>query len=248
METRRYRTDLRCQGCLASLAEVLNSAPGVTQWTADVDTPEKPLTITGERVDATTVSTLLGKAGYHVLGELPLVATTSESAQSAPANEEKPVSYYPLFLVTSFLLLGTLLLQLRAGQWNTMHAMSDFMGLFFLTFAFFKLLDVPAFATAYAGYDILAQRRIEWGYLYPFVEAGLGVAYLTMWNPLVVNLLTALITGLGSIGVLRTLLARRKIRCACLGTGFNLPMSVVSLIEDVGMMAMALIMVFLGSH
>ena len=48
--------------------------------------------------------------------------------------------------------------------------------------------------------------------------------------------------GVGTVGVVRTLLARRKIRCACLGTVFNLPMSSVTLVEDVLMAGMAAVM------
>ena len=45
--------------------------------------------------------------------------------------------------------------------------------------------------------------------------------------------------SIGTVGVVRTLLARRKIRCACLGAVFNLPMSYVTLAEDDLVAAMA---------
>jgi hypothetical protein len=42
-----------------------------------------------------------------------------------------------------------------------------------------------------------------------------------------------------AVGVLKALLDRRAIRCACLGTALNLPMTKVTLVEDLGMAAMA---------
>jgi hypothetical protein len=47
------------------------------------------------------------------------------------------------------------------------------------------------------------------------------------------------------IGVLKSLLNKRAIRCACLGTVFNLPMGTVTVIEDGLMIAMSLLMILL---
>jgi hypothetical protein len=51
--------------------------------------------------------------------------------------------------------------------------------------------------------------------------------------------MTLILMLIGSIGVLRALLDNRAIRCACLGTALNLPMTTVTLVEDLGMAAMA---------
>ena len=120
--------------------------------------------------------------------------------------------------------------------------MGHFMGGFFVAFSFFKLLDVRAFADAYAGYDILARRSRAYALAYPFIELALGVAYLADFWPLATNLVTLLVMSVGSVGVIQSLLNRRKIRCACLGAVFNLPMSTVTLLEDGVMAAMAAVM------
>jgi len=127
-----------------------------------------------------------------------------------------------------------------------MRAMRHFMAGFFLVFSFFKLLDVPNFAVSFSSYDVVAKRWLGYGYLYPFLELGLGAAYLADFQPVATNVATLLIMGLGSVGVLQSVLAKRKIRCACLGTVFNLPMSSVTLIEDLLMVGMAATMLILG--
>src|SRR5207253_2799497 len=114
-----------------------------------------------------------------------------------------------------------------------------FMAGFFLVFSFFKLLDLKGFAESYAMYDVLAKRIPTYGYVYPFLELALGVAYLTGFNPAATNWATVVIMGFSSIGVIQSVVDKKQIRCACLGAVFNLPMSTVTIIEDLLMVAMA---------
>ena len=44
------------------------------------------------------------------------------------------------------------------------------------------------------------------------------------------------------IGVLQSVMNKRKIKCACLGDVFNLPMSTITIIEDALMIGMSVIM------
>ena len=117
--------------------------------------------------------------------------------------------------------------------------MMHFMSGFFLVFSFFKLLDVGAFADSYAMYDIVARRSRAYALAYPFIELGLGLAYLAPISPFAVNLVTLIVMGVSTVGVVQSLVSKKKIRCACLGAVFNLPMSTVTLIEDVLMAGMA---------
>lgn len=234
MTSHRYKTDLRCGACVARVGPLLDAAPGVARWSADVTDPNKVLTVEGDGVTAERVSQLIGPAGYRVLGELP-----DQNPVAPPAPAERPTSYFPLLLVLFYLVGVTAAMEAAAGHFDPMRAMGRFMGGFFLVFSFFKLLDVRAFADAYGGYDVVAARWPAYGLLYPFIELGLGVAYLTNAAPLATNAVTLLVMGVSAIGVVKALAAGRKIRCACLGTVFNLPMSKVTLIEDGLMIVMA---------
>ena len=124
-----------------------------------------------------------------------------------------------------------------------MHWMNNFMGAFFLVFSFFKMLDLKGFAESYFSYDIIAKRWNGWGFVYPFVELGLGLAFLFHFQPLLTNGLTFVVMGLSIIGVLQSVLNKRKIRCACLGAVFNLPMSTITIIEDGLMIVMSAVMI-----
>jgi copper chaperone CopZ len=154
-------------------------------------------------------------------------------------------TYSPLLLIVAYILGGSLLVQVGMGGLASISAMDTmryFMAGFFLVFSFFKLLDIKAFADAYAGYDLLARRWRGWGLLYPFVELGLGIAYLAHFNPQLTHWVTILVMGFSAIGVIRAVASKTQIQCACLGTVFKLPMSTVTIVEDVGMVAMAAVM------
>lgn len=236
--TRKYKTNLRCAGCVGAIAPVLTGAAGVRAWAADVDDPDKVLTVEGDDVSRDRVDALLGKVGYRVTGEV-----AAETAP-APAPEAK-TSYYPLALVVGYILGVVLLVEGAAGAFDGPRAMANFMAGFFLVFSFFKLLDPRAFADAYQTYDLVAARSRAYAVAYPFIELALGVAYLVRFQPVLTNAVTLVVMLVGTAGVANTLLARRKIKCACLGTGFNLPMSSVTLVEDGLMAAMAAAMLAL---
>jgi len=123
--------------------------------------------------------------------------------------------------------------------------MRFFMAGFFIVFAFFKLLNLEGFAMSYRMYDIVAAKWKGWGYIYPFVELLLGILFLINIAPIFTNVATILILGISSIGVIRSVLDKQKIKCACLGDVFNLPMSTVTIVEDLSMVAMSAIMLVL---
>jgi len=124
-----------------------------------------------------------------------------------------------------------------------MQWMRHFMAGFFLVFSFFKFLNLSGFATSYAMYDIIAKRFPAWGYLYACIEFLLGIAFLINFNLLFTNLATLVVMSISIIGVLQSVLNKRKIQCACLGDVFNLPMSTVTIIEDGLMILMSISMI-----
>lgn len=147
--------------------------------------------------------------------------------------------YYPIFLIAAYIIGVTSLNNFHAPGINWHSWMNQFMAGFFLVFSAFKLLDLPGFAEGYATYDLLARRWHAYGYIYPFLELGLGILYLTQWFPITTYLATIIIMGFSSIGVINSLLKKQKFQCACLGTVLKVPLSNVTLIEDLTMVVMA---------
>lgn len=150
----------------------------------------------------------------------------------------KKANYRPLVVIFASILAFALV----RGYWgygSGVVAMESFMGGFFIVFSIFKLLDLKGFADAYQTYDIVAQRSRVYAYLYPFIELGLGIAYLTSYNPIATNVVTLAVMGVSTVGVARAMLGHKKFKCACLGTFFDLEVSKVTLFEDILMAVMS---------
>lgn len=125
----------------------------------------------------------------------------------------------------------------------TKRGPEGFMGVFFIVFASFKLAGYAMFVEMFPTYDIVAVRYKAYANIYPFLELLLGLLYLTNSIPFARNLATLIIMAVSSIGVARELKRRRGIHCACLGNIIKLPLSTVSLVENVVMGTMALAMI-----
>ncbi|CAN5192070.1 hypothetical protein BH09DEP1_BH09DEP1_0740 [soil metagenome] len=150
-------------------------------------------------------------------------------------------NFLPLIIIFSFIGAFTLLMQIVYG-FNINTAMYDFMGAFFVVFGLFKIINLSGFAQAYTMYDIIAKRSKIYAHLYPFIELALGVMYLTRYQLLLANWITLILMIIGSIGIALELAKGKTIVCACLGVVFKIPMTYVTLAEDIIMGLMALIM------
>ena len=156
--TRRFKTNLRCGGCVAAVKPHLDREPGVARWEVDVASPDKTLTVDGDAAPE-VIQAAVARGGFQVLGE-----TGTPPPSAAVAAQPAATTYYPLFLLGTFLLGVVALVEVRAGGFAWGRAMGNFMGAFFLAFAFFQLLDLRGFADAYRTYDVVARRFPAYGY------------------------------------------------------------------------------------
>ena len=127
-------------------------------------------------------------------------------------------------------------------DWSWKEFMLDFMGLFYIVFSFFKMLDLKGFPESFKMYDPLAKRLPIYGWIYPFLETVLGIMFLMRFQVYIAIITTLVVLGITTVGVTKTLLDKKSIRCACLGTALKLPMTEVTFIENTIMIAMALLM------
>ena len=243
---------MHCQACVMRLHQALADLEGVRKASVTLNPPQAQLVVSTDVSEESVMRAVAGAGDYvakratEPLRESAVSPSISADRDAGSAVGGRTSTYYPLFLIVGFLLLGSALLQARATTWRWGSLMTDFMGGFFVVFAFFKLLDLRGFATAFQSYDIIAAKSRAYGIFYPFLELALGIAYLVRFAPFWTNMVTLAVMLVGSIGVIRSLWTRQKIQCACLGTVFELPMSTVTLVEDLGMAAMAIAMITFG--
>ncbi len=160
-------------------------------------------------------------------------------------SEHSPREIIKFLLILAGITLATWLLVSIYGP-NTLSGwLRWFMGVFFLVFAIFKLIGYNMFTQMFAGYDIVAKRIKAYGQAYPFIELCLAILYLFDLAPALRDIVTLIIMSVSSIGVAQEIIKRTGIHCACLGNVIKLPLSTVSLVENVGMGVMALIMLLI---
>ena len=63
MEALKFKTTIKCSGCVAKVTPYLNEALGEQKWDVDYNNPSKILTVVGER-DKKKVIQAVEKAGY----------------------------------------------------------------------------------------------------------------------------------------------------------------------------------------
>jgi len=128
---------------------------------------------------------------------------------------------------------------------DTINAfMNLYMSSFLIVFGLMKFWNLKEFKNTFAEYDIVASRVGFYGYLYPFLELYLGINLFFSNNYKFTYAFIFILSIVTSIGVLNSVMHKRKIKCACLGTFFNLPMSKITLFENGIMIIMSIIMFF----
>ena len=122
--------------------------------------------------------------------------------------------------------------------------MTVYMGIFFILFSLMKMPDWKGFIEAFSTYDILAKNIPGYAVIYPALEFILGILFITNSFISVAAWITIIALGIGGVGVTLKLLKKEKFQCACLGTFINVPLTKVTLLEDIIMVAMALTLLF----
>jgi hypothetical protein len=146
--------------------------------------------------------------------------------------------YWPLIILIMIAFLASLAIvwRLKSGTMDWMHY---FMGILLCLFAMLKLFNLSGFADGFQMYDLLAKKSREYALFYPFLELGLGLAYLAFIFPTVTYSVTIAVMGISILGVIAALKRGLNVSCACMGTVLEVPLSTVTLTEDLGMGLMA---------
>jgi cation transport ATPase len=229
---------ITCEGCVAKVKHKLLMNPDITA--ADVKLEGQKAVITMQRhLTVDELQDTIGRDTKYVIKEDAADHSHSMKSMSPEDNRTWFATYKPILLIFAFITTISLIGSTHGGTVHGMMFMTNFMAGFFLVFSFFKLLNLQGFADSYSMYDIVAKRFRAWGYIYAFIELGLGLAYFTGFNPMVTNITAFIVMSVSLVGVLQSVLNKRKIKCACLGDVFNLPMSTVTIIEDALMIAMS---------
>lgn len=166
-------------------------------------------------------------------------ATLAHYGKNPTKSETSYLPVIMLFAVAALMAVATTwLAQGAVISWQTIPW---FISIAMVLLGLQKLKDIDSFATMFLTYDLLAQRWVRYGYIYPFLETGAGLlmfAGVLTW----LSAPTALIFGgIGAISVFKAVyIDKRELKCACVGGNTNVPLGFVSLLENIMMVGMAL--------
>jgi len=225
---------MTCNICKASVEKYLNELPNISHVSIDLEKGEAEVTM-DKHISSDELQNALPE-------KYTVSAPTSLTSSTIPSEKTKLQQLKPLLLILFYISAAGVLLHYKDWSWS--EFMLDFMGLFYIVFAFFKMLDLKGFPESFKMYDPLAKRLPIYGWMYPFIETALGLMFLMRFEVDIALIMTLVVLGITTIGVTKTLMDKKSIRCACLGTALKLPMTEATLIENSIMIAMAALMLF----
>ncbi|MBS1577531.1 MAG: cation transporter [Bacteroidetes bacterium] len=231
-------TGMTCNSCVAKVKSELLKLGDIEAAEVQLQSPQATITM-GRHIPTPVLQEAVRKAGHYTI-VLDEDMTHNRSNDVSNEGMINP-SYFPIVLIFGYIGGVSVLAQFDAKGFDWMLWMRHFMAGFFFVFSFFKLMNLRGFAEGYSSYDIVAEKFPAWGFIYPFVELALGIAYLTNISPIGTNSAAFLVMGISSIGVIKSLLRKSSFQCACLGTIIKLPLSKVTLFEDLLMAGMSVL-------
>ena len=230
---------MTCNSCKATVHQNLNELKEIKAVEVSLEKSEA-IIFTDTNIDISKLQNALPSKFYieekidnssSYINELSVVSDQEKS---------KLQQLKPLLIILTYISVASALMNYK--NWNSNEAMLDFMGLFYIVFSFFKMLDLKGFPESFRMYDPLAKRLPIYGWIYPFIETGLGLMLLMRFEIKIALIITLIVLGITTIGVTKTLLDKKSIRCACLGTALKLPMTEATFIENMIMITMAISM------
>jgi len=223
---------MTCQGCVKKIKKNISEIPNINKVSIDLENSSLEIDFK-EKVSFLKLQESIPKK-YKILQK------STDSIQSE-TNSNKLSKLKPLFLIILYIFGISFFINIR--NWNINDFMLDYLGLFFIFFSLFKLLDLDGFAGSFKQYDPIAKKISVYSKIYPFIEVFLGILFLLRFNIIFILFLTFFVLSVTTIGVLDSLYRKKEIQCGCLGTVFQLPMTEVTLIENLIMIFMSLFMI-----
>ena len=221
---------MTCQGCADTIQNGLNEQSFIDK--AIVSLEENSLVINAKQnLDINSLNSIVSGLGNYKVRPFKtnLIAQIINYFTS-----KKPI-----------VILSSVAMQISADEFLLKNFFMSYMGIFFVLFSFLKLLNVSGFSMTFKKYDLISKIIPGFAITYPFIELGLGIIFLAKIESVLiyVNLLTLLFMISQSIGISKSLINSEQIQCACMGSAVDLPLSSLTIIENLIMISMSAYMI-----
>ena len=231
---------MTCNSCKSTIHQNLNEIPEIESVEVNLEKAEAVIFM-NSNIEILKLQTAL-PSKFRIEEKVVNDSNALVNEPNIENDQEKSKlqQLKPLLIILIYISIASVLMNFK--NWNSNEVMLDFMGLFYIVFSFFKMLDLKGFPESFRMYDPLAKRLPIYGWIYPFIETGLGLMLLMRFEIKIALIITLIVLGVTTIGVTKALLDKKSIRCACLGTALKLPMTEATFIENIIMIAMAISM------
>jgi copper chaperone len=65
-KTMKFKTNIKCSGCIAQVSPILNEAAGISHWEVDTGNEDKILTVHSEGISESEIENAVQKAGFNI--------------------------------------------------------------------------------------------------------------------------------------------------------------------------------------
>ena len=156
-------------------------------------------------------------------------------------EESAGKTYQPVIAIFAVaFLMAAATTWLSAGAFPPLRLAELFVAFAMTLLGLQKLQNLSAFTTGFVQYDLLAQKDLRYGYLYPFVETGAGILMIAESLIWVAAPAALFVATIGAISVFKAVyLEKKDLECACTGGDDGVPLGFISLTENLMMIAMA---------
>ena len=125
-------------------------------------------------------------------------------------------------------------------KFNQKLLIKNYMGFIFIIFGLLKLYDLPKFSNIFSKYDIISKQFKYYAFIYPFIEIIIG--FLMLKNIYIdkANCFVIILMIISLISVSLSIFNGLNLRCGCLGSFFHIPLSYITISENIIMLFMAI--------
>lgn len=156
-----------------------------------------------------------------------------------PQAAQEGTTYTPVIAIFSVSFLLSVAFSFASdNSLLSMQTAELFVALTMAVLAIQKLQDLFSFTNSFITYDLVAMKVVRYAYVYPFLEAFVGIGMIAGLPAYIIAPISLFIGGVGAISVIKAVyIDKRELKCACVGGDSNVPLGFISLTENLFMIA-----------
>lgn len=156
-----------------------------------------------------------------------------------PQAAQEGTTYTPVIAIFSVSFLLSVAFSFASdNSLLSMQTAELFVALTMAVLAIQKLQDLFSFTNSFITYDLVAMKVVRYAYVYPFLEAFVGIGMIAGLSAYIIAPISLFIGGVGAVSVIKAVyIDKRELKCACVGGDSNVPLGFISLTENLFMIA-----------